>query len=81
MIKPLKKLKSLAASACSLGQDRGHPASRKTSARIPSNASGFPSFRAIHTDVRKGMISYRVGFSECAHRRASKRPARPETIV
>jgi hypothetical protein len=32
----------------------------------------FPSFRAIHADVLKGMISYRIGFSECAHGRASK---------
>jgi hypothetical protein len=32
---------------------------------------GFPSFRAIHADVLKGMISYRIGFSECEHRRAS----------
>jgi hypothetical protein len=31
----------------------------------------FPSFRAIHADVLKGMISYRIGFSECEHRRAS----------
>ncbi|WP_156433678.1 hypothetical protein [Bradyrhizobium retamae] len=31
----------------------------------------FRSFRAIHADVLKGMISYRNGFSECAHRRAS----------
>jgi hypothetical protein len=31
----------------------------------------FPSFRAIHADVLKGMISYRIGFSECAHGRAS----------
>jgi hypothetical protein len=31
----------------------------------------FPSLRAIHTDVLKGMISYRIGFSECAHGRAS----------
>src|SRR5260370_38979207 len=37
----------------------------------PSNATGFPSFRAIHADVLKGMISYRIGFSECEHRRAS----------
>jgi hypothetical protein len=31
----------------------------------------FPSFRAIHADVLKGMISYRGGFSECEHRHAS----------
>jgi hypothetical protein len=31
----------------------------------------FPSFRAIHADVLKGMISYRIGFSECEHRPAS----------
>jgi hypothetical protein len=31
----------------------------------------FPSLRAIHADVLKGMISYRIGFSECAHGRAS----------
>ena len=31
----------------------------------------FPSSRAIHADVLKGMISYRIGFSECEHRRAS----------
>src|SRR6476659_8150061 len=34
---------------------------------------GFPSFRAIHADVLKGMISYRIGFSECEHGRASNR--------
>src|SRR5260370_15123543 len=37
----------------------------------PSNATGFPSFRAIQADVLKGMISYRIGFLECEHRRAS----------
>jgi hypothetical protein len=31
----------------------------------------FPSFRAIHADVLKGMISYRNGISECEHGRAS----------
>jgi hypothetical protein len=31
----------------------------------------FPSFRAIQADVLKGMISYRIGFSECEHGRAS----------
>src|SRR2546430_7328497 len=36
-----------------------------------TEAMSFPSFRAIHADVLKGMISYRVGFSECAHGRAS----------
>jgi hypothetical protein len=36
-----------------------------------TEAMSFPSFRAIHADVLKGMISYRVGFSECEHGRAS----------
>jgi hypothetical protein len=36
-----------------------------------TEAMSFPSFRAIHADVLKGMISYRIGFSECAHGRAS----------
>src|SRR6188472_1241718 len=31
----------------------------------------FPSLRAIHADVLKGMISYRIWFSECEHGRAS----------
>src|SRR5262249_5467256 len=35
-IKPLKKPAVSSQSACSLGQDRGHPASRKTPARIPA---------------------------------------------
>jgi hypothetical protein len=70
-IKPLRKLKSLAAGACSLGQDRGHPANRKTPARIPSNATGSVPFEQSIRMDRKGMISYCVGFSECAHRRAS----------
>src|SRR3954470_5133814 len=56
--------------ACSLGQDRGRPASRKTPAAI-HRSDEFPSFRAIHADVLKGMISYRIGFSECEHGRAS----------
>jgi hypothetical protein len=34
---------------------------------------GFPPFRAIHADDLKGMISYRIGFSECEHERASNR--------
>ena len=58
--------------ACSLGQDRGHPASRRTPAAI-HRAMSFPSFRAIHADVLKGMISYRIGFSECEHGPASNR--------
>jgi hypothetical protein len=70
-IKPLRKLKSLAAGACSLGQDRGHPASRKSPARIPSSATDFLPFEQSMRMDRKGMISYRVEFSECAHRRAS----------
>src|SRR6202022_962691 len=37
----------------------------------PSNATGFPSFRAIQADVLKGMISYGIGFLECEHGRAS----------
>jgi hypothetical protein len=37
----------------------------------PIPTMSFPSFRAIHADVLKGMISYRIGFSECEHRRAS----------
>ncbi len=37
----------------------------------PTKATGFSSFRAIHADVLKGMISYRIGFSECEHGRAS----------
>src|SRR5258705_11831866 len=36
-----------------------------------TEAMSFPSFRAIHADVLKGMISYRIGFLECAHGRAS----------
>src|SRR5665213_4327183 len=39
----------------------------------PSKATASPSFRAIHADVLKGMVSYRIGFSECVHRRASNR--------
>src|ERR1700730_13030103 len=31
------------------------------------------SLRAIHADVLKGMISYRIGFSECEHGPASNR--------
>src|SRR5256886_17561076 len=46
-----------------------------------TEAMSFPSFRAIHADVLKGMISYRIGFSECAHGRASNLPARPEAVV
>jgi hypothetical protein len=38
-----------------------------------TEAMSFPSFRAIHADVLKGMISYRIGFSECEHGRASNR--------
>src|ERR1039457_5880782 len=46
---------------------------RESERPLPTSpkATGFPSFRAIHTDVLKGMISYRIGFSECEHRRAS----------
>src|SRR5260370_28904853 len=44
--------------------------SRTTAARF-LQSDGFSSFRAIHADVLKGMISYRIGFSECEHRRAS----------
>src|SRR5258708_25152539 len=44
--------------------------SRTTPARF-LQSDGFSSFRAIHADVLKGMISYRIGFSECEHRRAS----------
>src|ERR1044072_7910956 len=43
---------------------------RKTPAAF-HEAMSFRSFRAIHADVLKGMISYRIGFSECEHRRAS----------
>jgi hypothetical protein len=32
-------------------------------------------------DVLKGMISYRIGFLECAHERASNGQQRPEAIV
>ena len=65
-IKPLKEL----AGACSLGQDRGHPAKPKTPATF-LQSDRFPSFRAIHADVLKGMISYLIGFLECEHGRAS----------
>jgi hypothetical protein len=37
----------------------------------PFQRVGFRSLQAIHADVLKGMISYRSGFSECEHRRAS----------
>src|SRR6266481_3858543 len=62
MIKPLKKLKSLAAGAGSLGQDRGHPASRKTPARIPSNATGSLPFEQSIGDgsERNDLLSCRV---------------------
>ena len=60
----------LTAGACSLGQDRGHPASRRP-LFVFLQSDRFPSFRAIPADVLKGMISYRIGFSECEHRRAS----------
>jgi len=69
-IKPLKKL------AFRRGRLQSWTGSRssgkpKDLCPHPSRATGFPSFRAIHADVLKGMISYRVGFSECEHRRAS----------
>jgi hypothetical protein len=41
----------------------------------------FPSFRAIQTDVLKGMISYRIGFSECEHGRASNGQHARKAIV
>jgi hypothetical protein len=74
LIKPLKKRFSFFAGACSLGQDRSPSASRKTPATpsLPGNDS-FSSFRATLADVGKGMISYRIGCSECEHRRASNR--------
>jgi hypothetical protein len=67
----LEKL-GFAAGACSLGQDRGHPA-LKAEGPLPDSTktTGFPSFRAIHTDVLKGMISYRIWLSEYEHKRAS----------
>ena len=37
----------------------------------PQPNDGFPSFRAIQMDVRKGKVSYRIGFSECEFGRAS----------
>src|ERR1700704_992788 len=69
-IKPLKKL------AFRRGRLQSWTGSRssgtpKTSAHIPPKRRVFSSFRAIHADVLKGMISYRIGFSECEHRRAS----------
>jgi hypothetical protein len=45
--------------------------------RISTEAMGFPSFRAIHADVLKGMNSYRIGFSECKHGRASAMASMP----
>src|SRR5437660_12862996 len=46
---------------------------------LPQSAEAMssPPFRAIHADVLKGMISYRIGFSECAHGRASATASTP----
>jgi hypothetical protein len=43
----------------------------KTPAPPSPKATGFPSFRAIHADDLKGTISYRIGFWESEHGRAS----------
>jgi hypothetical protein len=67
-----------AAGACSLGQDRrsGMPN------HLPAfnQSEGLPSFRAIQTDVLKGMVSYDRAFGMRARARQRK-PARPERII
>src|SRR5690242_9234865 len=78
-IKPLKKLDVSSQSACSLGQDRGPPARRKTPARTPAKSDEFSlPFRATLTDVpeRNDLLSnsvYGVRTRTC-----QRQPARPE---
>jgi hypothetical protein len=65
-IKPLEKRsfrnKRFYSGACSLGQDQGYPAHRKTPAHITFQGDGSLPFRAIQADVLKGMVSCRIGF-------------------
>src|SRR6185437_9211185 len=68
-IEPLRKLLVSPRAPAVLDRIEVLAASRKTPAHIPQRDE-LPSFRAIHADVLKGMVSYRVGFSECEHRRA-----------
>ena len=74
-IKPLEKLAFLqyVSTRAPAVSDRIE-AIRQAERPLPhsTEAMSFPSFRAIHADVLKGMISYRIGFSECEHGRASK---------
>jgi len=71
-IKPLKKRSVSSQSACSLGQDRGLPASRTTPAASIGPIKRVSFLSSIQTGCPlKGMISYRSRLSECAHGRAS----------
>ena len=72
-IKPLKKLYvSPRAPAVSDRIEAIRQAGRPLPTSLSRKRSAFPSFRVIPNGVSsKGMISYRIGFSECAHKRAS----------
>jgi hypothetical protein len=74
-IKPLSKLKRFAAGACSLGQDREHRASHRW---LPFDPCSYSSRQASGPPPSsnpygrpEGMVSYRLVFSECEHKRAS----------
>jgi len=68
------------AGACSLGQDRGHPASRKTPAAIHrSDELSFLSSNPCGCPERNDLLPYRV-FGMRA-RTCQQRPARPEAVV
>ena len=78
-IKPLRKLVS-SQSACSLGQDRGLPACRKTPARIPPKAMSFLfPFEQTSRMSQKGMISQSNSAFGMRTRTRQRQPARPES--
>jgi hypothetical protein len=70
-IKPLAKRLVLPRAPAVL--DRIEATRPKAERPLPDSAktTGFPSFPATLADVLKGMISYRIGLSECEHGRAS----------
>ena len=81
MIKPLRNIDYLAG-ACSLGQDRGLPASRTTPAASPDpKRINSPSFRVSKPDVlKKEWISCIRAFGMRTRTR-QRQPARPEAAV
>src|SRR5665213_492644 len=80
-IKPLIELayfyESSCAGACSLGQDRGRPARRKTPARIPPKRwLPFPSSNPCGCPEGNGLLSFRVFRNACTDVPATRQHVR-----